>query len=133
MEFAAPLTKEDHQQFKAARAKKFEKMSAASMTYGHAIATHPIFAETDQTAFFAHIKSLQNDLEAHANILLAMWKTHRNLGEPMAPHYAKRIAIILRRDGDKAAEKRFLTAWCKHFDGRDGSVYGELASRLAKL
>ena len=61
-----------------------------------------------------HIKSIQNDLGAQVQIVSALLTEHRQFGELPAPHYSKRIGVILRKEKRKDLSDRFQTAYNRH-------------------
>lgn len=125
------LRKKDKQRESGVIARMFEKGESYGVASGG-----PAFLNQPEDAFFAYMKSIDNDLDVHVGIVKDAFKLYVQRGEIPAPHYAWRIAVILRKAKMKEKEKEFLTAWCRHFgkiERRAGVTYADLAERAAKM
>jgi len=61
-----------------------------------------------------YIKSIQNDLDAQVQIVSDLLTEQRQFGEFPAPHYSRRIGVILRKAKRKDLSDRFQAAYNRH-------------------
>lgn len=62
----------------------------------------------------AYVKSIANDLGAQVKIMSDQLNDQKRFGETMAPHYANRIGVILRKAKRKDLSDRFDVAYDRH-------------------
>lgn len=110
-----------------------ERMFDEGIKWGEASGAHPIFNQ-DENAFRAELKSIMQNLNAQIEIFNYELENYFKTGDHPPPYYPMRIAIILRKHKDSEREKRFLSAYCKHFACPKGSRTDiELVERARKL
>jgi len=78
------------------------------------------------------LKSADQDLQWQCETVAASFRKYRSSGEVPAPHYPMRIAILLSKAKDFDRERKFLSAWCKHFPVGNGTKYAALVKRAEK-
>ena len=90
--------------------------------------------DQDRASFDRMIREMDNDLDWQCQTVSDAFSQFQRNGQPPAPYFAMRIAILLRKQGDTAKEKEFLAAWCRHFrHEKHGVKYLKLVSRAKKL
>ena len=72
----------------------------------------------DQDDFFAHLKSVQDDLILQISRFQSQLNKWFDVGESHAPYFPWRIIIILSKRGAGDLEMEFLAAYCRHFYDR---------------
>ena len=90
----------------------------------------PSFTEQD---FRSYLNEIKNDLEINCVITEKFFSYYLASGVQVPPHYAWRIAIILRKTNNLKLELDFLNEWCRHFPDGPGVKYSELSIRREKL
>lgn len=78
------------------------------------------------------VKSVDNDITALIDIVQSGIDGYSKTGMYPAPHYAWRIAILLRKDKRPDLEARFLKAYSAKFSDGLGRRYQDLAKRVEK-
>ena len=104
----------------------------AGQTYGEAVGDLSILNQHEDS-FRAELKSIDNDIERQIDIIHEALDGWFGKGLAPPPYYPWRIAVILSKAKRKEEEKRFLSAWCRHFGSWKGGRYEALASRLKKM
>lgn len=108
-----------------------ERMFAEGLTYGEASgAPGTAMATRDEAEFRARLRDIANDLGAQIGIVREGILHYFKNGEFPAPHYAWRVAVILRKHRQYQLEADFLQAFCLHFGGDLGKVYSDLYHRI---
>lgn len=111
----------------------FDTMLAAGKTYGEVTgAPGTAVKTTDEKEFRAHLARIDNDLSEQVRIVAEGVEHYFENGERPAPHYAWRIAIILRREKCFGLEAEFLEAYSAKFPGTIGGRFKDLADRASK-
>lgn len=114
-------------------ARHFDTMLANGKTYGEATgAPGTAVKTTDEKEFRAHLARIDNDLAEQARIVAEGIEHYFENGERPAPHYAWRIAIILRREKCFGLEADFLEAYSAKFPGEIGGRFKDIADRAPK-
>ncbi|WP_299478120.1 HIRAN domain-containing protein [uncultured Roseibium sp.] len=112
--------------------KAWARMLETGETYGQA-AGGLAFLNRSQDKVRGHLRSIDNDLAAQAEIVEDTFRDYLKTGEVPPPYYAWRIAVILSKAKRKDLEREFLASWCKHFPKGNGSRYDDLVVRARKL
>jgi hypothetical protein len=93
----------------------------------------PAFLSLNVDAFRDHMKAIDNDLGEQTAIVAQAFARYLEIGEIPAPYFPWRIAVILRRAKKPDLEKKFLSAWCRHYPTGNGVRYAQLVERFKKL
>jgi hypothetical protein len=111
----------------------FDTMLATGKTYGEVTgAPGTAVKTTDEKEFRAHLASIDNDPAEQARIVAEGIEHYFENGERPAPHYAWRLAIILRREKCYGLEADFLEAYSTKFPGTIGGRFKDIADRAPK-
>lgn len=111
----------------------FDTMLATGKTYGQVTGAPGTAVNTaDEKEFRAHLASIDNDLSEQVRIVAEGIEHYFKNGERPAPHYAWRIAIILRRERCFGLEADFLEAYSTKFPGAIGGRFKDIADRAPK-
>lgn len=110
----------------------FARMLETGETWNQA-SSGPAFLSLNEDAFRDHMKAIDNDLGEQTAIVSQAFARYLEIGEMPAPYYPWRIAVILRRAKRPDMEKKFLSAWCRHFATGNGVRYAQLVERFEKL
>lgn len=95
---------------------------------------HPLaFLHGSQSDVEELLRSCSDNLAFHVKVVRDSFDYYLRSGEVPAPHYALRIAIILRRAGRNSEELCFLNSWLRHFPGNGIGSYESLQKRRDKL
>lgn len=78
----------------------------------------------------AHIES---DLGKQIQIVSRSVEKWFSTGDIPAPHYPWRVAVLLSRSKLVDHERRFLTAFCRHFGKARGKKFEQIAQREQQL
>ena len=118
-------------------AKKFTRAAITKaldegITYGQA-SGGPSFLNQDEDSFRSFIKEVDQNLDWQCDTVAAAFDRFLETGEVPAPHYPMRIAVLLRKAKDIDRERRFLAAWCKHFESGNGTTFNKLLERAKKV
>lgn len=119
-------------------------MLKEGLTYGQALALRKditplpdtnISNGQDHDAHSGVLKRTDQDLGFQCDYVRASFMRHMEAGEPVAPYFVWRIAVLLRKAKEPERELRFLRAWCRHQKGYEalGSRENLLEERLRKL
>lgn len=115
------------------RLTKIGQILDQGLTWGEAMGAHPILNQSE-VSFRAELQSIKQNLAAHIDIFCHDLDGYFRTGDHPPPHYPMRIAIILRKQGQSDRERRFLSAYFKHFATKRGSRTDEkLVERATKL
>lgn len=91
------------------------------------------FLRLPEAEFRKHMNAIDADIEAQASIVDDTCRSYFQTGMTPPPHYAWRVAVLLRKRGESALEKEFLRAWNRHFSDGIGGRYADLVERERKL
>lgn len=91
-----------------------EQMFDEGITWGEAMGAHPILNQGEDF-FKAELQSKKQNLDAQIDIFNHGLGEYFRTGDYPPPYYPMRIAIILRKHKQPERERRFLSAYCKHF------------------
>ena len=78
------------------------------------------------------LRSIANDLAAQVHIVTKNVVHFFATGEHPPPHYAWRIAIILRKQRRYATELAFLECYARHFCAGPGTTEAAIRARIPK-
>lgn len=92
----------------------FSRLSDGSMNYGEA-SGFPVKFLSDEKEHREFMKIKDQDLLWQCEITRSLFERHLEMGEMPAPHYPRRICVLLRKAHDFDGEEAFLGAWRKHF------------------
>lgn len=82
----------------------------------------------------SEIIARDQDFDWQLGVVSGCFSEFLQTGDIPPPHYAMRVAVLLRKSKLPDLERRFLEAWEKHFGGRGiGATYVALSKRLAKM
>jgi hypothetical protein len=133
MENTPPLTRQRMDEFREKRRKVVARVLETGETWNQA-SGGPSFLSLDEQSFRSYLNDRADDLGQHVAILSDAFVRHLDIGEPIPPYYAWRVAVILRRAKFRKEESRFLSAWCLHYPNGDGGRrYADLVERHRKL
>lgn len=111
----------------------FDSMLSTGKTYAQATGAPGTAIKTaDEKEFRAHLARIDNDLSEQARIVAEGVEHYFQNGERPAPHYAWRIAVILRREKLYTLEAELLGAFSAKFPGDIGGRFKDIADRKAK-
>ena len=117
--------------YRETRTAVMAKMIDDGLSYGE-VSRGPAFLNQDEESFRAFMKDADQSLSWQCDTVTEAFERYLNTGETPAPHYPKRIAILLSKAKDFEREKQFLAAWCRHFPAGNGVTYGQLVERAKK-
>lgn len=106
----------------------FSRMTEESMNYGQAVG-FPVDFPADDQERRDFMKVKDQDLEWQVDITKKLFEMHLEKGEMPAPHYPRRIMVLMRKARDYDRERVFLTAWRRHFP----SWWQEEARKMEQL
>lgn len=144
LQHEAPVSiAEARRRHKAFSTAVMDRMFQDGITYGQASSAvlgpgqNPLeHLNQDQNAVQAHLRSIDNDLGAQLAILEAAFSLWFSIGEVVAPYYAWRVALILRKAKRHDLELKWLSAWCRHFGPEEywgGQRFKALADRFQSM
>lgn len=144
LERQAPLPiAEARRRHKAFSTAVIDRMFKDGVSYGQASSAvlgpgqNPLeHLNQDQDAVQAHLRSIDNDLGAQMGILEGSFSLWFSIGEVVAPYYAWRVCLILRKAKRRDLELRWLSAWCRHFGPEEywsGQRFKALADRFQSM
>lgn len=110
----------------------FRKVVDEGMDYRQA-SEQPELYNRDGESFFGLLKSTDQNLDWQCDTVADFFRRYLQIGEVPAPYFPMRVAILLRKAKEHEREKRFLSAWCRHFPSGNGVKYGKLVERARKL
>ncbi len=119
-------------------------MLQEGLTYGEALARRTditplpdadVATGRDYDAHLNSLKCTDQDLGFQCDYVHASIMRHMETGEPIAPNFVWRIAVLLRRAKHEQRELRFLRAWCGRYGEYEmlGTRERKLEERLRKL
>lgn len=110
----------------------FERMISTGQRLGEVRGgTLSFLAEVDDRS---DVIARDQDFDWQLGVVSGTFSEFLQTGEVPPPHYAMRVAILLRKAARQDLERQFLQGWEKHFGGRGvGSTYSKLSQRLAKI
>lgn len=109
------------------------RMFDEGISWGEAMGAHPILNQ-GEGSFRTELESIKQDLDAQIDIFSHDLNVYFRTGDHPPPYYPMRIAIILRKHKQSDRERRFLSAYFKHFATKRGSRTDEkLVERATKL
>jgi hypothetical protein len=106
------------------------KMQGSGGSFGEATGILPHLNRPDAKQY---LRSIDNNLVEQVKITRTCaeaWFAH---GEHPPPGYAWRITVILRKNNDLENERRFLSAYCRHFYNTLGTRDARIAERAVKI
>ena len=109
-----------------------ERMVDEGMSYGRASDGPEFLQEQDEATFRRFIRDTNQDMGWQCDTVDEAFARYVRTGEIPAPHYPLRIAILLRKAKEPERERRFLAAWCRHFETGPGAKYSKLSERARK-
>ncbi|MDD9816055.1 MAG: hypothetical protein OXU31_08855 [Gammaproteobacteria bacterium] len=127
---------EADRRFSAYHRKRFNKMlenvAANEVPIGDMPYPGTAVNTADYDNFLSNLKRIDNDLEELIRIVREGVSHYFKNGEYPAPHYAWRIAIILRKRKMHQEEANFLEAFSRLFSDGNGARYEQIAKRSVK-
>ena len=88
----------------------------------------------DYASFRSTLKKTDQDMAWQCEKVSADFRKYLETGEIPPPHFPMRIAVLLRKANEHGREKRFLTAWLRHFGGiGNNGTYAKIEARAQKL
>lgn len=99
-------------------------------TYGEAIGGLEFLGKASTPAY---LKSIKDDLGRQTEICNEVLDQHFQMGEPIAPHYFFRVALILRKQKAFDLEREFIQSFALHLYGARGSSFEKMTARADKL
>jgi hypothetical protein len=116
---------------KAFSDRAFATMLASGVTYGQAAGSMPWLNVPNAPE---ELRKLDNDLTAQVSMTDHVIENWFQLGEPVAPHYPFRIAVILRKRKQADLEDDFLRSYGRHFiSHHPGTQSYNLRNRIEKV
>lgn len=100
------------------------RMLSTGQTFGQA-SGRLAHLNQDEASFRAYMKRIADDLGEQVRIAQEAVEGWFECGESAPPHYARRIAIVLRKAGRLEDELAFIEAYALHF----GDVFDRRAER----
>ena len=102
-----------------------------SVTRGELVDMHPDMPPLPDENYG---KGRDQDLEFQCDYVRASFERYWMAGEPVPPFFVERIAVLLRRIGERERELKVLRAWYRHVGERPtGARHAKLIERLEKL
>lgn len=144
LQHEAPLPiAEARRRHKAFSSAVMDRMFKDGISYGQASSAvlgpgqNPLeHLNQDQDAVRAYLHGIDNDLGAQLAILEGAFSLWFSIGEVVAPYYAWRVALILRKAKRRDLELKWLAAWCRHFCPKEywnGQRFKALADRFLSM
>ena len=102
-----------------------------SVTRGELLDRHPDMAPLPDDNYG---RGRDLDLEFQCDYVRASFERYWMAGEPVPPYFVERIAVLLRRIGERERELKVLRAWYRHVGERPtGARHTRLIERLRKM
>lgn len=122
------MTEAERKQLYDAFSKRtFAQMADEGVSWGEAAGLGAIYTLADGDGR-KQLVSHDQDLDWQCDTVDTFLSHHLSTGDVVPPHFPKRIAILLRKAGERERERAFLEAWCRHF-----GMMGWFGDRLRKL
>lgn len=86
------------------------------------------FYKSDEGEFRKQLQDTNQDLGWQCDTVDNFLSHHLTTGDVVPPYFPRRIAILLRKAGERERERGFLEAYCRHF-----GTAGWFGDRLRKL
>ena len=99
-----------------------------SVTRGELVNRHPDMPPLPDDNYG---KGRDQDLEFQCNYVRASFERYWMAGEPVPPYFVERIAVLLRRVGDRERELKVLRAWYRHVGDRPRGEPARKSDRAA--
>ena len=94
----------------------------------------PPMYDRDRRSFQRLIKHTDHDLEWQCETVSIAFSKYLKSGEIPAPYFPMRIAVLLRKAGERGRERAFLDVWCRHFRTKGvGRRFRDLEERTRKI
>ena len=123
-----PLTEAERKQLYAAFSRRIlAQMADKGLSWGKATGLGALYTSNDGDGR-KQLLSHDQDLGWQCDTVDTFLSHHLRTGDIVPPHFPQRIAILLRKSGERRRERAFLEGWCHHF-----GTMGWFGARLHKL